>query len=485
MDIRTAKIHFRAQGGQLSLQTIIFAAVAVIFISGFVLWAASFLQLSLRSFNRLRAFSIAEAGIEYYRWHLAHDPDDYQDGTGQPGPYAHDYYDKNGALIGQFVLEIVPPSLGSTVVEVQSTGNVATDATISKIIKVKFDMPSLTKYAMVGNQELNITSSTTIYGLVHANGGIRFDGKGYNLVTSALETYNDPDHSGSNEHAVHTHVVPVDPLPPTALPVRTDVFVAGRQFPIPAIDFNRITSDLATIKNNAQLNGRYIASSTNYGYHIALKTNHTFDLYEVTKLLKKPPSCNDPTGQDGWGTWTIDDETLIQNYPYPASGLIFVEGDVWVDGQVNADRITIAAGYFPENAATDKSIIINNDILYTNYDGRDVIGLIAQKNVNFGLHSEDDLRIDAAMVAKNGRIGRYDYRPGSSQGNGCQPYHVRTVITTYGMLATNQNWLFNYSDYSGYQLKNLNYDPNLLYNPPPGFPLLTDKYEQISWDEVK
>ena len=35
--------------------------------------------------DRERAIQIAEAGVDYYRWHLAHVPDDYQDGTGAAG----------------------------------------------------------------------------------------------------------------------------------------------------------------------------------------------------------------------------------------------------------------------------------------------------------------------------------------------------------------------------------------------------------------
>ena len=202
-------------------------------------------------------------------------------------------------------------------------------------------------------------------------------------------------------------------------------------------------------------------------------------------MWKGPASCNNSQQQPGWDIWSIGNESLIGNYPYPTNHLIFLEDNTWVDGTIQDNRLTIAVGTFPENISTDKSIIINNDIHYTYFDGRDVLGLIAQKDITFGLTSEDDLHIDAAMVAQLGRIGRYDYRPGTSQGNGCSPYHLRTLITTYGMLATNQNWLFNYSSFSGYQTKNLNYDPHLLFDPPPSFPLVGNQYNQISWKEVQ
>ncbi|MEK7451489.1 MAG: hypothetical protein AAB643_01380, partial [Patescibacteria group bacterium] len=83
----------KKENGQLSLQILIFGSVAVILLSGFFVWVEVNVKSAVRQLNRSTAFTIAEAGIEYYRWHLAHDSDDYQDGTGQPGPYTHDYYD--------------------------------------------------------------------------------------------------------------------------------------------------------------------------------------------------------------------------------------------------------------------------------------------------------------------------------------------------------------------------------------------------------
>lgn len=480
--------HHPRRTGQLSLQVLIFGTVAIILIGGFTLWASSFLKISLRGYNKTLAFSIAEAGIEYYRWHLAHAPTDYQDGTGAPGPYVHSYYDKNGVKIGAFTLDITPPPLGSTIVTIQSAGAVDSDSSVQKIIRVKMGIPSLAKYAILANDTLRFGTGTYAYGPVHSNGGIHYDGIAYNTVYDAQPDYDDPDHGGFNEFGVHTHVAPTDPLPPAAVPSRPDIFAAGRQFPVPAVDFTGLTSALAQIKTKAQAGGLYFASSSAYGYHIVLKTNDTFDLYKVTALADKPPSCNNSAGQEGWGTWSIGTETLVQNYPLPANGLIFVEDDLWVNGQIDTARLMIAAGAFPENSQTDKSITVNNDVLYTNYDGRDTLGLFAQKNFNIGLYSEDDLRIDAGVIAKNGRAGRFYYRPPTSQGQGgagCQQWNTRSVLTTFGTLVSNKRYGFAYTDGTGYLIRNLLYDANLLYNPPPSFPLVSDQYIQLSWDEVK
>jgi len=106
------------------------------------------------------------------------------------------------------------------------------------VIEVILGQPSLGEFAVVGDTDLHFATNVVVTGKVHANGGIRFDGLAQGLVTSALTTYTDPSHGGGSDHAVHTHVPPADPLPPTALPSRPDVFVGGRTFPVPAFDFD-------------------------------------------------------------------------------------------------------------------------------------------------------------------------------------------------------------------------------------------------------
>ncbi len=479
-------IH-NSESGQLTMYVLVFSAVSLIILSGFILWADANIKAVFRDSDRAQAFMISEAGIEYYRWHLAHAKTDYKDGTGQPGPYIHTFQDKDGVDIGSFSLDITAPPVGSTVVTLNSTGTVVIDPDTTKIIEAKIAIPSFAKYAAVVNDFVRFGEGTQIYGPIHSNYGVRVDGIAYNLVTSSVADYNDPDHSGGDEFGVHTHKAPVDPAPPAAVPNRPDVFVAGRQFPVAPVDFAGLTQDLANMKTEAQSGGFYRGPSGqgNKGYHIILKTNDTFDLYRVTKTLKAPNGCIDVQGQQDWDTWTIETQTLLGNYPFPTDGLIYIEDHVWVNGQVNTARVTIAAGTFPENPSNRAHITVNNDLLYTNYDGRDVIGLIAQGNINAGLQSEDDLRIDGALIAQNDRIGRNYYRPPSGNQNRCGPYDVRQKITLYGMLASGERYGFAYTDGTGYQERIIIYDANLLYTPPAAFPLTADYYTPIFWNEKK
>jgi len=478
--------------GYILVGTLVFSTIAIIILTALASWSAANYRAVGQSVDREKAFQIAEAGIEYYRWHLAHAPQDFKDGTTVSGPYIHPYYDKLGNLVGQYELTITPPLIGSTVVKIVSKGVTAT-TTVSRSIEAILAIPSLAKYAFVSNSVMRFGEGTEIFGPIHSNDGIRMDGFAHNIVTSAKTSYDDPDHNGGVEFGVHTHInAPPSSgtsegglsseAPPSLVSVRTDIFAVGRQFPIPAVDFNGFTQSLANLKTLAQESDRYFAASGAQGYNIVLKTNGTFDLYKVTALVSAPKSCNKPNwdSQEGWSTWSIKTQTFIANYTFPTNGVVFVEDNVWVEGQINNARLTIASGRFPESDTTNTNISFTKDILYTNYDGRDVLALIAQNNINAGMESADTIEIDAALIAKNGRAGRYYYNAS------CHPYDDRTLLKLYGMITTNKRYGFAYTSNpgGGYATRQIIYDGNLLYSPPPSFPLTSDQYVTISWREI-
>jgi type II secretory pathway pseudopilin PulG len=286
--------------GQTLIQALVFGVIAAFLIAGLVSWFAISIKASRQTFNREQAIQIAEAGIDYYRWHLAHSPQDYQDGTAGPGPYIHDFLNKDGNIIGQFILEITPPPLGSTLVTVKSTGKVSADPNISRTITAKLAKPSIAKYAVAANDVMRFGEGTEVFGPIHSNQGIRFDGLAHNIISSAVSQYNDPDPDDCNNNVsfgVHTCVNPHDPSPPASVPNRIDIFQAGRQFPVPAIDFTGITADLAQMKSDAQADGFYRSSSGNLGYHVVLKTDDTFDLYRVTSFVNPPSGCTNYLSQ--------------------------------------------------------------------------------------------------------------------------------------------------------------------------------------------
>lgn len=485
--------------GFILVNVLVFGVIAIIVTSAMVNWGATMLKNTKQLTAREQAFQIAEAGIDYYRWHLAHFPTDYKDGTATTtnGPFIHDFEDKDGNVIGQFELTITPPPTGSTLVRIVSKGTVVEYPSVYRKIQATLAIPSFAKYAVVANDVMRFGAGTEVYGPIHSNNGIRFDGVAHNVVTSAKDKYIDPDNGTHNpawyQFGVYTADSPTelnqDTTPPTTVPNRPDVFMAGRQFPVAAVDFNGITADLSQMKTDATSNGRYFAASGAQGYHVVFKTNDTFDVYTVNNLQSAPSGC-DTNGVTGWGIWsirvngsgTINGQTLLGNYPNPANGLIFIEDNVWVDGQIDGARMTLVAARFPDTG-TRPNIIVNSNLLYTAYDGTDVLALISQGNFTTGLISANDLRVDAAIIAQNGRTGRFYYET-SCDVNSIN-YHNRNSITLYGMIGSNLRYGFAYTDGTGYATRNIIYDASLLYSPPPSFPLTSDQYTTLSWEEIR
>ncbi len=484
--------------GFILINVLVFGVIAIIVTSALVNWGATMLKSTRQLTSKEQALQIAEAGIDYYRWHLAHASNDYKDGnaTTTNGPFVHNFEDKDGNIIGQYALTITPPITGSTLIKIISKGTVVSDSTVSRTIQVSLAIPSFAKYAVVANDIMNFGAGTEVFGPIHSNGGIHFDGLAHNVITSALTKYIDTDQSSSwYQFGVYTSLNPSelnnDSTPPSVVPSRPDVFLAGRQFPVAVVDFTGITTDLSSMKANAISGGKYFAGSGAQGYHIILRTNDTFDIYKVNSLKSAPNNCSNSQSETGWGTWSINTtggaQTFIANYPIPANGIIFVEDHVWVDGQINSARVTIAAGKFPDSSSTWKYIIVNDNLIYTNYDGQDTIALIAQGNVITGLYNDPNadgnLRIDAALMAQNDHAGRYYYS------SSCGSTYKENTLTLFGMIGTNKRYGFAWGNSSsitsGFQTRSIIYDSNLLYAPPPSFPLTSNQYSTLSWQELK
>ncbi|MFH1838320.1 MAG: pilus assembly PilX N-terminal domain-containing protein [Candidatus Kuenenbacteria bacterium] len=458
------KKNNRQKGVSLIL-VIVFVTILTIFGVTILQWSSMQAKSANQAQDKELAFQIAEAGIEYYRWHLAHASEDYQDGTGNSGPYIHDYKDINGNILGQFSLEIDPPPSGSTVVTIKSTGYLNSNPNLKRKIVSRVGIPSYAEYSFLINSNAWFGNTEHVKGKLHSNGGIRLDGTCDSIISSAKETYIcTPTHGCSNE-------------------TKPGIWGQGGpqtfwRFPFPAIDFNIITTDLAKIRTDAQDQGVYLASSGFYGYYLYFKSNGTFDVYEVTGLTS-PYWYKSTYGNWFFGSIDINTKTFLQNYSIPSNGLIFVEDTVWVEGIVEG-RVTLGSGRFPENAATYTSAIINGNLVYNNKDGSDTIGIIAQKDIAIPKFSPDILEINGVLLAQYGATQRYYFYPAYSS--------VKNQITTYGSVISNKIWTWSWvsgsNTISGYKNTYTTYDSNLIYAPPPYFPK-KEEFEVLSWNEMK
>jgi hypothetical protein len=425
------------------------------------------------------ALHIAEAGINYARWHLAHDPEDFNfSGT-------YDYKDPEGTIVGKYQLQITPPSGCDSAVKILSTGWKLGFESQQREIQVKYAKPALAKYAFLTNSNVWFGQDEELKGPFHSNGGIRMDGTQNSISSSAKETYIcGPEHGCSSSSCS-------DPCSWTASGCECPgIWGEGEggekglwQFPVSNIDFDKIIQDLAALKQEAQNSGIYIGQPTRHGYHLKFKSDGTVDVYSVTNLKKKV------WGYDGekwvYESNSIDKEEFFANYSLPENcAPIFVENNVWVEGDVKG-RVTVVAAKLPETPASLKKIIIAGNINYV--DSNSVLGLIAQKDILIPLYSPDRLEVKAALLAQKGHVFRYYYPHWWFEPY--KTYAIRNYIETYGSIITNTMWTFSWVDdqgnvVSGYRETEMSYNPDLTYTPPPYFPV-SGEYEIVSWEEVE
>ena len=548
------------KGSALAYALVIMSVCMIILVS-MLSYTASQLKFSFNRAEKEKAFQISEAGIYFYRWYLAHQVsgktaqeinDFWQGGTalGVSAPFEDDFKDPEGGVIGKYSIEVTPPDAGSTIVVAKATGWTNKEPNLKRTVQVRFRRPSWSEYAVLANHFMRFGTGTDVYGEIHCNEGIRFDGTAHNVVSSLAATLDDPDHSGGNEFGVHTHIHPpgvaADEAPPTdPVPTRNDIFLAGRQFPVPEVSFGGVSSDLSLMKkiacdfnegtsscavvNNCSADGCYFDNS-DYGRHIVLNSNGTMSVRRVTNYDKDAYDVKGRVLFQGYNTITA--ESAATSYTIPDNGIIFAEDNIWLEGTVNDKKVTVVAANTTGAGLPANVFLGINNLLYTNFDGRDVVGVIAQNNVEILKNSQNFLTLDAALLAQNGRVGREYYTCDTWKYEVCRLWRIdgilklwsqvtseerangtcldwddwilytpndisddyqhcriwnaadhKDTITLNGSMATNLRYGFAYSNGTGYTNRILNFDNNLLYYPPPYFPTGTE-YAIDSWEEL-
>jgi hypothetical protein len=471
--MKTTKSKICYKMGTITPAVLIIIGAFVMIIYGLLMVLSLQLNFSHRQTAAEEALGIAEAGINYYRWHLAHAPEDFKDGQQGDGPYIHDYYDPQGAKIGKYSLEIIPPEAGSSIVTISSTGWTNQYPNIKRKITASYGIPSFSQYAFLSNASSWYGTGITIYGSIHSNNGIRMDGRNYSYVTSAKQEYKCGSETGC--------------YPPVWKP---GVWGAGGdqslwRFPVPAIDFDSISFDYKNMRQAAIDTGVHLGDSNAQGYHIVFSANGSYQIFKVNKTnrVRGYSVPGQGLGEEGaggcrWLDQIISSENSIGTYQIKDKPIIFAEDHLWVEGTIKG-RVTVVAASFPIQSS-NKNIWIKNNLVYQSYDGSNNLGLIAQNNIYFVRDVPDNFRIDGALIAQKGNIIRHGYLPscGDSQGALKQKLTINGSLISY----FKSYWNFNDPPISGFITREINYDTNLLYAPPPYFPTSGD-YEFISWKE--
>lgn len=522
--MRTA-IH--QQAGFVMPMLLSFIIAISIVISAVSLLLSSNFQAANNTNESQKALNIAEAGINYYLWHLNHDSGDYKDGKTTPttpdptlgyGPYTHDYIDDNAKKIGTYTLWIKPQGSGSTIATVRSEGKVA-GSKFKRTIEAQIGAPSFASYSVVSDSALWFGNTETANGPVHSNQGIRMDGASNDSVTSARATYVPPSNLGGNgstsQPGVWCSSAITAPVNCSTRP-KTDWL-----FPVPQIDFNQISGSLCNIKKIAFAADSSTASLANLsnactqvpttrtaayvprrastfsetrGYMIELLPTGKYNLYNV----------NDEADTQSSYSTALTLQSVATNVTIPSQGVIFVEDNVWVrTSPTYSGRVTIGAGRLA-STSQEADMIIADDVVYGTKNGSDSIGLIAEQDVLIAPYAPPqsgafNFEVNAAVIAQTGSVNYKLYNDGNT--NSCARGFKNSdqKFSFYGSVSTRQTWTWLWlvggsscgsavndspNGYiTGFKNNTTQYDYNLQYAPPPNFPL-TSGFSILQWHEI-
>ncbi len=488
------------------------------------------LTVSSSNVKSQQAFNIAEAGLNYYMWHLNHDATDYKDGQTTPatpnptlgyGPYTNNYIDASGVDEGTYTLWINPAGNGSTVVTVRSIGQ-AVGSGITRTVQATIGSPSFASYGVVSDSALWFGNDESADGPVDSNQGVRMDGPSDSAVTSANSTYVPSVQVGgdgsTSENGVWCSSTVTSPV---NCNTRTK---SNWIYPVPQVNFNQVSSSLCTIKKAAfaansstaslasqsnacnltpsTLTSSYLPErSSSYsltkGYLIQLNTNGTYNLFDV----------NGENDELTPYTSALTLQSVATNVTIPSSGVIFAEDNVWVmSNPTYHGRVTIASGRLAASSSSSyTNIVIAAPLLYSTKNGADAIGLVAQESIVVAPYAPPssgafNFEMDGAFLAENGEVWYpVSYRVNSNRYTRGWTNSNQTLLF-YGSVATRQTWTWNWEEggqpcngdasydsvngcISGVENTTTQYDYNLEYAPPPDYPL-TSGYNILSWREV-
>lgn len=450
--------------GSVMVGLVFLVATFSIVIYALLLTVGSQFEFTFRQVALDQALNIAEAGVNYYRWHLAHAPDDFESDIG-----VHEYRDPQGDLVGSFELAITPPIDGSTIVTITSTGWSADFPSVKRTIAAQYGQSSLASFSFLSDSSLWFGNGIVVGGPVHSNNGIRMDGTNQSTVTSSKETYTCGIETGC--------------WPSTQ--VKPGIWGNGGpqelwDFPVPATDFDGISVDFAQMRTAAQTDGVYLAPSDAAGYHLVFNSDGTVAVYKVTATTNKRGYNSEDGCQNLYQN--IANETFLSTYSLATIRLLFAEDILWVEGVVNG-QMTVVAARFPIGTF-ETNMWIPDNITYLAKDNQHKLGLIAQNDIYFALEVPEYFEIDAAMVAQNGRISRHHYNYFRCSHS---PDAQKNEITIYGTVISREKSYWNFGSglgqpTSGFVKRTILYDQSLIYSPPPYYPTLGN-YEFISWRE--
>ncbi|MAZ56266.1 hypothetical protein CL653_00535 [bacterium] len=463
--------EIKTNKGALLVLVMVYGSIFTVLIFSFLGFVVTQSQVQEHVSQKEKALTIAEAGLNYYKWYLAHNPGDVTHGTTTSGPYILPYADPESSDIGAFSLDIAGSTYCGEVqsIEINSTGYTYDKPNLTRTVFGRYSRPTVAEYAYIINSNVWAGEDRVIIGPYHSNGGIRMDGTNNSTVSSGQESWTCTSSFGCGW------------WPQTV----DGVFGDGPnnnlwEFPVAPINFTGLTVDLSNIEDKARnAGGTYIGSSGKQGYKIVFQNDGTYDLYKVRSKEKEPNG-------HAWGYYLnkVKNAKFMGNYDIPEScPVIYVEDTVWLEGEVNG-KVTLAAA--DVSSSNDPSIIINDNL--TNTDSDSGLLAIAEYDVLIGFDVPDDMTVEGIFIAQEGHFGRNYYSEYDLPSSWDQ-YVKRNSLTINGSIVSNgrvgTKWTCGGIYCSGFENRYNSYDRNLVLDPPPLTPYTSDDYHFVEWREVE
>lgn len=507
------------QTGAALVTIMVFGSIFLILTSILITTVVSQEKSIRRSLDKAVALQIAEAGLERFRWYLAHFPQDYdgpQDASiNGDGEYTfqEDYFDPvSGAVTGEIAYTVVPESFCG-ITAYAKIGVVGTSFGENETYSVEqyHTKDTAANYAYIYNNDVRAGADRVIRGRYHSNGEIEMNGVNDSVVSSS-----------------QTDGVYGNPVNPNA---REDLW----QDEVGTIDFNALTIDLGTIKDAADnYNGSptgddandrlFEASQSCYTYSCGWWGTRTCTSCSGTEAFEVELINDSNTDEASIRVWELENlrtiprgNTGAENEKYcgsgssvdfsdyddadhdiepvpvcdhgrtnylgefaldPACPVAFFKGDVFLYGQTDA-KLLIGAGEL--DGIDTSNVYLFNNIDYESYDGSDGLTVVAEGDIKIPYSVPDDMGVRGIFVAQSGRYGRDNYnQPGWTK------FDDRDFLQTVGSIVSNEGggtqWAYSNGTFvSGFRNRENYYDRALSRRPPPLTPAVSDNYSYIEW----
>ena len=445
-------------------------------------------------FAREQALHIAEAGLEYDRWFLAHNPSVLVSGAGLVSPLTYTVNDPEGGAIGSAVVTATPTMQCGALqaLDITSVGRSLSGVGYPRTLTARYMKRSVAEYAFLYNSSVWLGASNVGNGPYFSNNGIRMDGSSNSTISAGVAQMYCDSSFGCSPSSWQNGVF--------GNATSTILW----KFPVTTIDFAGIALDFATLKTYAQTSGvmlnptsvtkagvtqgstfTSVGAADNKGFHLIFKSDGTVDIYRVTATNGDTIYSYNDVDKWRYDYPVIASQTFVTNVTVPAGcALIFSQAKTWIEGTVSGKITLIVA----DPGAYVPNIVFNNNLTYATTDGTSGLTAVAEGSLQIGLEVPDSMTLRGIFVAQTGLYGRDFYNAASGYLPAADyQYVTRSNLTVSGTIVSNQRgglcWVSGSSCSSGFLARTNSYDRVLAFSPPPFTPAATTDYSYVLWKE--